>query len=282
VESKWAELLEENPFVDRVVLLRRGSVAGLHESWRELRRTRYKLAIDFQGLIKSALVATAACPDRIYGFHHTQVRERSAALFYSNKTLSHAPHVVERNLDLAAAAGAVNPLHTFPLPAGAPEGNLPEGDFVLASPLAGWRGKQWPIEYYSAVALSLRLDAGIPLVINLPPGAEAPSVEGALFHYSGLRGLIDATRRATAVLGVDSGPMHLAAALSKPGVAIFGPTDPARNGPAGDSITVLRSPDAYTTYKRADQCAESMRRVSPAEVISAIRAVLSERRCIAQ
>src|SRR5271165_4464739 len=86
VEPGWSALLEENPFVDRVVFLRRGSLAGLRESWRELRGSRYDFAIDFQGLIKSALVATAAGPDRIYGFHHTQVRERTAALFYSNKT----------------------------------------------------------------------------------------------------------------------------------------------------------------------------------------------------
>jgi len=66
------------------------------------------------------------------------VRERTAALFYSNKTVSTSVHVVDRNLDLAAAAGAANALRAFPLPQGRPEGELPPGDFVLASPLAGW------------------------------------------------------------------------------------------------------------------------------------------------
>jgi len=122
IEPKWAPLLEGNPFVDRVALLRRGSFRGLYESWRDLRAAHCDLAIDFQGLIKSALVATAPSPDRIYGFHHSQVRERTAALFYSNKTVSHSNHVVDRNIDLATAAGAVNPLRTFPLPSGAPEG----------------------------------------------------------------------------------------------------------------------------------------------------------------
>jgi heptosyltransferase-1 len=278
VEEKWAALLEENPFVDRVVFVRRGSMAGLRQSWHELRSTRYDLAIDFQGLIKSALVATAARPDRIHGFHHTQVRERSAALFYSNKTASHSAHVVDRNLDLAAAAGAASALRAFPLPAGAPEGDLPEGDFVLASPLAGWGSKQWPIEHYRAVASRLRGELGVPLVLNLPPGAADPGVEGARLHYSGLRGLIYATRRAAAVLGVDSGPLHLAAAVGKPGVAIFGPTDPARNGPQGDSIRVLRSTGAETTYKREGLPAASMQRVSPEEVWTALRTLLDERR----
>src|SRR5664280_1180024 len=106
VEPKWAPLLEDNPFIDRIVLLRRDTVAGLLESWRSLRAERYGFAVDFQGLIKSAVVAWAARPDRIFGFHHTQLRERAAALFYSNKTVSRAAHVVDQNLDLAAAAGA--------------------------------------------------------------------------------------------------------------------------------------------------------------------------------
>jgi len=88
IEPKWAALIEENPFVDRLVFLRRGSLGGLRESWRQLRAEHYDVALDFQGLIKSALVATAARPGRIYGFHRTQVRERAAAMFYSNETLT--------------------------------------------------------------------------------------------------------------------------------------------------------------------------------------------------
>jgi len=273
VEPQWAPLLEDNPFVDRIELLHRDSLAGLVRSWRALRSEAYDLAIDFQGLIKSALVASAARPERIFGFHHTQVRERTAALFYSNKTASDAVHVVDRNLDLAAAAGAANALRTFPLPPGRPEGDLPPGDFVLASPLAGWHAKQWPLEHYRVLAARLRCDLGIPLVLNSPLGSALPPVEGAITHFSGLPGLIHATRRAAAVLGVDSGPLHLAAALGKPGVAIFGPTDPARNGPYGDSLKVLRSAAAPTTYKRGASISESMRSIAPDEVFEALRTV---------
>jgi heptosyltransferase-1 len=273
VEPKWAPLLEDNPFIDRIVLLHRGTLAGLLESWRSLRAERYRFAVDFQGLIKSALVASAAHADRIFGFHQTQLRERAAALFYSHKTVSRAAHVVEKNLDLAAAAGAATLLRTFPLPAGRPEGALPPGSFVLASPLAGWRAKQWPIEYYQALAARLKGELGMPLVLDGPPGS-------GLDHCSSLPGLIHATRRAAAVVGVDSGPLHLAAALGKPGVAIYGPTDPARNGPYGDSLRVLRSPAAVTTYKRGASIDESMPAVSPGQVFEALKAVLSARRSL--
>ncbi len=139
VEPRWAPLLEGNPFVDRVVLLRRKTARGLLESWRELRREGYDVAVDFQGLMKSALTAACARPGRIFGYDASQCRERAAALFYSSKTIATAAHVVERNLELAMAAGAKEALKVFPIPAGSPEGELPDGDFVLASPLAGWR-----------------------------------------------------------------------------------------------------------------------------------------------
>jgi len=279
VEPKWAPLLEQNPFVDRVLPLDRGSLAGLLAGRRALRETRCRFAVDFQGLLKSALVALAARPGRIFGFDAGQVRERAAAVFYTHRISSAAAHVVDRNLDLAAAAGAAaagSPV--FPLPPGRAEGDLPAGDFVLASPLAGWASKQWPLAHYRALAARLAGDLGIPLVLNVPPGALGEAVDPAVAHGSSLPGLIHATRRAAAVLGVDSGPLHLAAALAKPGVAIFGPTDPARNGPYGHSMRVMRSSAATTTYKRGATIDESMRKISPDEVFEALRAALGERR----
>jgi heptosyltransferase-1 len=230
--------------------------------------------VDFQGLLKSALVAAAARPERIYGFHRKQLREGAAAWFYSDRTFSPSAHVVDRNLDLAAAAGAVSILRTFPLPAGAPEGELPAGGFVLASPLAGWPAKQWPLEYYGALAGRLKRQFEMPLVLNVPPFASPPRLEGVWPHRSLLPGLIHATRRAAAVVGGDSGPLHLAAALAKPGVAIYGPTDPARNGPYGGSLRVLRSPGAVTTYQRRGASDDCMRRISPEEVFEALEAIL--------
>src|SRR6185437_6495745 len=161
----------------------------------------------------------------------------------------------------------------FPLPQGRAEGELPEGDFVLASPLAGWRAKQWPLAYYRDLAALLARDFGMPLVVNGPESARAELAEvvGALSHFSGVPGLVDATRRAAAVGGVDSGPLHIAAALGKPGVAIFAPTDPARTGPYGGSIQVLRSAEAKTTYRRGSDYDPSMLAIQPGEVLEALK-----------
>ncbi|MFB3777297.1 MAG: glycosyltransferase family 9 protein [Bryobacteraceae bacterium] len=279
IDPKWAGLLEGNPFVDEIIPFDRRALSGLKSAWRQLRSRRYQFAVDFQGLLKSALVASAARPERIYGFHQSQVRERLAALFYSNRVRAQSAHVVDRNLELAAAAGASAILSAFPLPEGAPEGKLPEGDFVLASPLAGWPGKQWPLEHYSFVARLLRSRLGVPLVLNGPPQAAdlLAGVADAVAHVSGVPGLIHATRRARAVVGIDSGPTHLAAALGKPGVAIYGPTDPARNGPYGESFVVLREDHAVTSYKRSLEIDPAMRAIPPEQVFEILQSMIAGR-----
>lgn len=281
IDPKWVPLLAENPFVDETILLERRTFRGLLSAWRDLRARRFDLAVDFQGLLKSAIVASIARPDRIYGFHQSLLRERTAALFYSNRVRAQAAHVVDRNLELASAAGASSIVSAFPLPTGEPEGELPEGDFVLASPLAGWPAKQWPVELYAELAVLLRRGLGLPLVLNGPPSAAGTleKVAGVVVHLSGVPGLIHATRSAVAVVGIDSGPMHLAAALKKPGVAIFGPTDPARNGPYGGSFTVLRDAGAVNSYKRRKESDPSMCKISPVTVFEALRERLSESRC---
>ena len=275
VEPQWTYLLEGNPSVDRVLQLRRRSPAGLSASLGDLRSAAYDIAVDFQGLLKSALVTLASKAESVYGFDPAQIRERPAAVFYTKKVPSDSVHIVDRNLDLAAAVahGESARLHEFPLPPGEPEGELPER-FILASPLAGWTSKQWPMENYGYLGELVQREWGIPLVLNGAPGAALPGMESVRTNFSGIPGLIYATRRAEAVVGVDSGPMHLAAALAKPGVAIFGPTDPTRNGPFGDTLRVLRSPSAITTYKRRPEIDESMTSISPADVLEALRSVL--------
>jgi heptosyltransferase-1 len=278
VEAQWAPLLEQNPYVDRIAILERRTPGAWMRNWRKLRTERFDFAVDFQGLMKSALAASLSRPERIFGFHQSQVRERPAALFYSNRTVARATHVVDRNLELAADAGAISILRTFPLPDGVPEGELPDTPFVLACPLAGWTAKQWPLAFYSRLARRLERELELPLVLNGPPGAgEFASIPSAIPHQSSVAGLIHATRRAAAVLGVDSGPLHLAAALGKPGVAIFGPTDPTRNGPYGESIEVLRSLGAATSYKRVATIDASMREIDPDLVFEALKAQLTRR-----
>ena len=270
VEPKWASLLTGNGLVDRVVLFHRKEPATWNATRKELRDVRYDLAVDFQGLIKSALVAHFAEPERIVGFGPARIRERPAGWFYSTRVDTSAVHVVDQALDLAASAagvGAVGSAQMFPLPVGAPEGTLPDGPFVLACPLAGWTSKQWPLEYYEVLAGMLNM----PMVLNGASGS-LPKVSWAERHESGIAGLIDATRRAALVVGVDSGPLHLAAALGKSGVAVFGPTDPARNGPRGGDFEVFRANGVATTHRRGDAIDPSMRAIKPEQVFAALAA----------
>ena len=276
VRPRWAPLLEGNPYIDEIIPVERSLAASFTQA-RRLRARHFDLAVDFQGLIQSAALAAVVKPKRLVGFDRKRVRERPAALFYSTEIETRAEHAIERNLELAAGAGATQLLRTFPLPAGRPEGSLPSGKFVLTSPLAGWGAKQWPLEHWSQLAALL----DFPLVVNGPPDA-APALEkirGAHVHLSGLPGLIDATRRAHAVIGVDSGPLHLAAALAKPGVAIFGPTNPARHGPYGGTMRTLRMSDAVDDYSRRATPHASMLAISPRMVAGALAEVLASAGC---
>lgn len=259
IDPRWAPLLEGNPHVERVVPFNRRSISSVRSAIKQLRSEMFDHVFDFQGLMKSALIAAASGARQRLGFHRDYVREWPAALLYHRTVLPVAAHVVDANLELAGG-GEVR----FHLPNGTPEGTLPDGPFVLASPFGGWAAKQWPLENYAALAKLLP----IPLVMNVALGTaiDVP----VHIHASSIAGLIYATRRAAAVVGIDSGPLHLAAALGKPGVAIFGPTDPARNGPYGRTIRVLRSPLALTSYKRGDTIGDDMRAITPSQVREAL------------
>lgn len=265
LRPEWAPLVAGNPAVDEVIAAPRRSL-GVFAS---LRRKKFDLVVDFQGLIQSAILGRAAASGGYFGF--AEPRESLAAALYRTKVSPDAAHVVDRNLELAYAAGGQKGEAAFPLPAGVPEGRLPER-FVLACPFAGWGSKQWPLEHFAALAGKLA-EEGLPLVLNGAPGAaeRLAAVPGAVVHTSAIPGLLDATRRAAAVVGVDSGPLHLAAALAKPGVAIFGPTDPARNGPYGGTIRVLRATGAETTYRREAAPSASMCTITVEEVWAALR-----------
>jgi heptosyltransferase-1 len=276
VHPKWTDLLQGGGVADEVIAVDRKRWKSLAEAWRTLRNEPFDTVIDCQGLIQSALVAKSARSGRVIGFASPAVREKPAAWFYTAAVEPRSQHMVERIMELAVAAGAREQSVEFPLPAGKPEGDLPEGAFVLASPLAGWRSKQWPVEHYARLAELLTRELGLPLVLNGAPrdAAALRSIPNIVVHISSVAGLIDATRRAAAVVGLDSGPMHLAAALGKPGVALYGPTDPARNGPYSKTIAVLRQADAPVSYKRENKIHPSMRALTPEMVFDALRKAL--------
>ena len=269
VERRWLPLLDGCPEWTPVVIDR----SAILQSVKRLRKVRYNLVVDCQGLLKSALLARTAHANRVAGYAGSQCREPLASWFYSERFSSPSTHIAERHLDLAQAAGAKRRDVRFPLPEGSAEGDLPEGRYVLANPLAGWRAKQWPLDRYAPLAKRLRDELDLAFVVNVAPGTSV-DLPYMPVHVSGLRGLIHATRRAAAVVGLDSGPMHLAAALGIPGVALFGPTDPARNGPVGGSFTVLRDPLAATSYKRRDEWDASLLALSVDQVFEALLARL--------
>ncbi|MBI5280581.1 MAG: glycosyltransferase family 9 protein [Candidatus Solibacter usitatus] len=272
IHPKWRDLLEDGGLADELIFIDRRSYSSVRAAATALRRAAFDFAVDLQGLAQSALVAALARTRRVYGFRVTQVREKAAALLYSDPVETRSSHVVDMNLEIAAAAGAAIPVTEFPLPPGRSEGVLPSGPFVLVSPFAGWTSKQWPLENYAVLARRLRHELGAPLVLNGAPAHEPAlrTVSSAEVHISSVAGLIDATRRAAAVLGVDSGPMHLGAALHRPGVALFGPTDPARNGPYSPTFAVIRAPGAQTTYNRGEEIHPSMRAIGPDQVFAAL------------
>ncbi|MDE0434282.1 MAG: lipopolysaccharide heptosyltransferase I [Bryobacterales bacterium] len=312
VRERWSSLLIDNPGVDRVIVLpagkfRRGPFrfATLREvaaARRLLREHRFEVAVDFQGLLRSAAVTFFSRADKVFGFPSSEIREPLAAAFYSESVLSNAAHVVDKNLDLARAVEQslrsgwdVHTLEAdagveFPLPPGKPEPYLPEGDYVLASPFAGWKGKEWPPEYFAELAMILFRETGMPLVIDCAAFqrreaqaiVEQAPAGAALLHPSSVEGLMAATRRARAVVGVDSGPLHIAAALGLPGVAVFGQTDPARNGPYGSTFRVLRDSTAVTSYKHGQRPDPVMRAVSPSDVWEVLSPMLQRKRSAAE
>lgn len=286
VEERWSALLsshealhgprgEEKPLVDNVHIVdtRAWRTSPFsNQTWKDIRRAvksiravHYDISIDIQGAIKSAVLGRLARPRRRFGF--AQPWESAATMFYSHQVQAAGTHIADRNLSLSVSAGAQTPAASaaFPLPVD-PVSERWAGDelarrnlkeFAILNPGAGWGSKCWPAKSYGN--LSQRLAAsGIASLINSGPGEEslADSVEqssqGAAQRLScTLSELIALTRRATLFVGGDTGPLHLAVALNTPSVALFGPTDPARNGPYGGRAIVVRSPESTTTYKRS-------------------------------
>jgi heptosyltransferase-1 len=297
VEERWAELLcaprvcrsgprsPARPLVDAVHVVNTTAwrAAPFSDkswkeallSWREMRAAEYNLAIDFQGAVRTAVMARCTGIARLVGFE--QSREHAASLFYKHRLQTNGTHVIDQAVSVAAALAGV--------PAVAPQIELPlelaaenwcrsalrhsqVQEFAILNPGAGWGAKQWPAERYGQVAKGLAT-LGLHSLVNLGPGEEelARTVENASHGAAeavpcSLSELIALTRRARLFIGGDTGPVHLAAALQVPVVGIFGPTNPARSGPFGTHSIVLRSPDSRTT-QTARRAAARARRNQP-------------------
>jgi heptosyltransferase-1 len=149
------------------------------------------------------------------------------------------------------------------------------GDFAILNPGAGWGAKRWPAERYGEVARGLA-NQGLRSILNYGPGeeelvrvAEVASGGTARVMSCTITELIALTRRARLFIGGDTGPLHLAAALRVPVVAIYGPTDPARNGPYGTRNIVLRSAEFVTSHARRAAVDEGLLAIGSDAVVMA-------------
>ncbi len=310
IEERWAELLcapgtplrgprsAQRPLADwvhpvklagwRKSLFTLPTIERIVRTWNDVRAVHYDVAIDLQGAIRSALLARWSGAPVIYG--SAQPREIPASLWYSRETIPNGSHVIEQNLsvvsDVAERKLAVARVQ-FPKDDAADSkirrqlADAGIGRFLILNPGAGWGAKRWPPERYGNVARALA-SCGIKSIVNYGPGEEylARQVEDAgggsakAIHCS-ITELIALTRRASLFVGGDTGPLHLAAALQIPVVAIFGPTDPERNGPYGTRSIVLRNPASPTTHARNPRPDEGMLEIGVDAVVDASRKMIN-------
>jgi heptosyltransferase I len=308
IENRWSELLcarntplfgqrsPQRPVTDfvhivdtkrwRKSIFSRGTRRQFGDALREVRDQHYEVAADFQGALKSAFFARSARAKAVVGFAHP--REFPASIFYTHRVKVQGAHVIDQYHSLAeAVAGRSLPHCDAMLPRDAEaEARIAKKvaglghDFAIINPGAGWGSKQWPPERYGEVARALSL-CGLTPLINFGPGEQelALSVQAASNGVSqpiscSISELIALTRRARLFIGGDTGPLHLATALGAPVVAIFGPTDPARNGPYGTKNVVLRNPASKTSLSHTSAPDPGLLKISAEEVIAAARELL--------
>jgi ADP-heptose:LPS heptosyltransferase len=245
--------------------------------------------------MKSAVLARASGARRVIGFSIWHLREKAARPFYSQTddaggARPDPAHVIHKNLGLLRTLGVASDTIAFPLAhthsaalahVQASVGGRP---FALINPGAAWPNKRWPAERFGEIARVLGEVRGLHSVVVWGPGEEAlaGAVAGAangaasIAPPTGLADLLELSRAASLVIAGDTGPLHVAAAAGTPVVGIFGPTDPARNGPwrAGDAI-VSRYGECGCHYERrcrqADWC---LARIAVAEITAAIQQVV--------
>jgi heptosyltransferase-1 len=302
VEPRWHPLLcgegGEMPLVDRTHLVKakewaRAPLRGetLHEIVAlrgELRAEHYDMCIDVQGAVRSALAGRLSGAPLMIG--EDRPREWAARWLFGQRVATQGVHVIEQAVEVCAVA-AGEPLAPVlpPLPVNSDaeqwaDGVLSEamGPVVLLSPGAGWGAKRWPADRYGAVAAELHAQ-GNTVLVNAGP--QEQEIAAAVVHASGgvarapeftLERLIALTRRVSLVIAGDTGPLHLACALGKPVVGIYGPTDPKRNGPFGVPFLVLRHPDSRRDHSRLSEPEAGLLTISPQHVVDAAKYLLDK------
>jgi len=268
VSAKHREILDLVPVLDHRIVLddRRGGADGLSlpAAIALLRRTRYDIALDLQGLLKSAVLARLSGARRVIGFARRYARESAASLFYSERYDPGGPgaldptdtrHVVTINLGLLTRLGIAPGEPEFrleaPRSASVVAAVAAVGEpFALLNTGAAWPNKRWPAPRLAGLASQLRVRRGLRSLVLWGPGERALAEEvvakadgAALLAPQTTIADIAALAAAAAVMvSGDTGPTHIASAMGTPLVGIYGPTRPERNGPLGkDDVSVSRA-----------------------------------------
>lgn len=260
---------------------------------REVRRARYEVCLDLQGLLKSAAVARLSGARRVIGFSRALLREPAAALAYSETGGDGTGHVIGKNLSLLARLGgtARTPRFSLRIPASPVVpctrrliGRDDETPFALINPGAAWPNKRWPAERFGEVARDLRDRIGLRSAVLWGPDEATLAAtvvrasEGAavMAPQTSMVEMLALAQAARVVISGDTGPLHLAAATGAPVVGVYGPTPPGRNGPWNPLDRVVSAHEACgCAFKRTCTSeAWCLERVTVAEVTAAVMARL--------
>ncbi len=292
VDAKHAGVLDLLEGLDRVVVwqgpLVRGE-RGVLATLATLRAARYDVALDLQGLLKSAVLARLTGAARVVGFAASSLREPAARWFHSEHVVTKDDgHVVEKNLSMLAALGlppVAAPVRfttrTSPAIVAFLASWTGASRFAVLNPGAGWPNKQWPVARFGSVAAELQRRFGMRSCVTWGPGEQKVADEvvaasagtAVVAPATQLSDYLELVRRASLVVAGDTGPMHMAAAVGARVVGLFGPTSEVRNGPYGmpHAAQVSRFGECGCRYAR--QCVTGGRCIERIEVPDVLRAV---------
>jgi heptosyltransferase I len=306
--ARYKLLVQSSGLASKIWTTETREISSLMKTIREIRAASFDTAIDYQGLWKSASLPFLAGVKRRIGFSPESVRDFGVPLLYTDRVHATSAHIADQNGELSKRAGAKNSVADFHL---GPPPLQPEElskyfrrditkKYVVLSPGGGWRSKCWPPERFGALCQKIFQLLSFRCLINYGPGEEdlasnVRSASGAadpvLFNGE-LGSLMALLRSAVCVVGGDTGPLHLAVALGAPVVALFGPTNPARNGPYRTGSTsssaqssdrqthptpddiVLRAPNVVTTHSRQDRTHPSMLEIQVETVFESVRRIV--------
>ncbi len=265
VEKRSAEILRGNTMIDRLIevdtrSIRSGRVVegilkGIRAQLRELRRVKFDIALDFQGLLKSAAITKLSGAKIRYGFDKNSLREPASRIFLNRSVeIPAETHIIRKNLTLAGQAFNIQvPADNFKFPIATEMEHKLESirlieaagqNFAILNPAGGWVTKLWHPEKYGQLADMLWETNGLTSIVATGPGETELSdavIGGSrsgkvLAAQPSLKGFFELARSAKIYVGGDTGPTHIAIAAGAPVVGIFGPTEWWRNGStvAGD------------------------------------------------